>query len=101
MVRTEKFLRREGGGGLCVGEPRAPPPAEGIPVKNGLAHTAPFLQELQEVMAKLDADEGVDEGVQAAPHEGHALGNIHGVQEIVFIFAVLSSAPRCENRVPK
>lgn len=52
-------------------------------------------------MTKLHTDEGVDKGVQAAPHEGHALGDVTGVEEPVLVVAVFSSSLCCEYCVPK
>lgn len=52
-------------------------------------------------MTKLDTDKGIDEGVQAAPQEGHTLGDITGIQEIVLIVAVFSSSFCCDNCEPK
>lgn len=43
-VRTDDILRRERGGGLCFGEPRAPPSFAGVLEEALLAHAAPVLE---------------------------------------------------------
>ncbi len=101
VVHSESASRRECGGGLGVNGPRAPPPVAGIQIETLVANAAQLLHKLQEVMTKLYTNEGIDEGVQAAPQKGHTLGDVSGIEEPVVIAAVFGSSLYCDNCSPK
>lgn len=66
-----------------------------------MTHATPVLQQLQQVVAKLDPDEGVNDGVEAAPAEGHALRGVGGVQQAVLIAAAVGASAGYDQRAPK
>lgn len=66
-----------------------------------MAHAAPVLQQLQQVVAELDPDKRVDDGVEAAPEEGQALRDVGGVQQIFFVAAAVGSSLCRDERTPK
>lgn len=101
VVRTVMVLGRECCGALCIGKARAPPRCAGVSEEPLLAQATPVLQQLKEIMAKLDANKGVDKWVAAAPQKGHTLGDVCGVEEIVLIVAVFSSSSCWEQCVPQ
>ena len=61
----------------------------GVLVEALVADAAQILEQLHKVMAELDPDECVHEGVQGAPQESHALGDVGGEDQAVEVAAVL------------
>lgn len=66
-----------------------------------MTHATPVLQQLQQVVAKLDPDEGIDDGVEAAPAEGHALRGVGGEQQAVLVAAAVGASAGSDQRAPK
>lgn len=68
----------EGGGCLCLhgeGKPLALPAGGELP-EALLAEAAQLLQKLEEVVAEFDANEGVEERIEAASEAGQSVGHV-------------------------